>query len=263
VRAVNSDSPVSLRGVYYRVVSAGNAPKTEAAYRTIGRRLGILRRRGQVDYADITDGTRWISTPTTFTSMYDALEQAQRDYRRNLWQDQAVNVNIFSEKDAISGVIGPATSRFQVPLGVLRGYASESFCWSVARDLYWSDKDCVLYSLGDHDPSGVDSWRDFTRKVQAMYRDVFDGQYDITTERLAVTPEQIVDLNLLTRPTKTTDARSRGFSGESVEVDAIPAAELRRIVAEAIEQYIEPEALATTRAIEAQEKEQLLDLTLP
>src|SRR5512132_3316690 len=67
--AVEEDHPVTLRGVYYRVVSAGKIEKTEKAYGVVGRQLLKLRRAGVVPYSWITDGTRWTFRPTTFTGI--------------------------------------------------------------------------------------------------------------------------------------------------------------------------------------------------
>lgn len=50
--AVEADSPVTLRGVFYRAVSAGAIPKTERGYTVIKRRLLALRRDGTVSYGD-------------------------------------------------------------------------------------------------------------------------------------------------------------------------------------------------------------------
>jgi hypothetical protein len=52
-------------------------------------------------------------------------------------------------------------------------------------------------------------------------------------KRLAVLPGQITEWNLPTRPTKTSDSRSRNFGGDvSVELDAIEPDRLRSIVTE-------------------------------
>ena len=57
-----------------------------------------------------------------------------------------------------------------------------------------------------------------------------------------------------TRPTKTTDSRSKRFSGESVEVDAIPSSALRDLVYSAISQWIDVPALRLTEAAELSER---------
>ena len=80
MNAVAQEAPVTLRGVFYRVVSAGAIDKTELAYRAVGRRLVELRRAGRIPYSEITDGTRWITQPTTYDSIVDALETTARTY---------------------------------------------------------------------------------------------------------------------------------------------------------------------------------------
>jgi histone H3/H4 len=62
-------------------------------------------------------------------------------------------------------------------------------------------------------------------------------------------------MGLPTRPTKTKDPRSRGFGSNSVEVDAIRAPVLRRIIRDAIEQHLNADALEATREAEQAERE--------
>ncbi len=168
IAAVETEHPVTLRGVFYRVVSAGDVAKTELGYRQVGRELLKLRRAGAIPYDWITDGTRWVSKPDTYDSLDRMLQDAQASYRRALWRDQGAEVHIYSEKDAISGVVLPVTEQWDVPLGIVRGYSSESFAWSVAQSVIAAaerGKRVHVYQLGDHDPSGVDAWRAFRERV--------------------------------------------------------------------------------------------------
>jgi hypothetical protein len=75
---------------------------------------------------------------------------------------------------------------------------------------------------------------------------------------LAVTETQIAEYDLPTRPTKTTDSRSKTFIGESVEVDAIPTRILRSVVERAIIDWIDPDALEATLLAEESERQGLL-----
>ena len=278
IAAATTEHPVTLRGIYYRVVSAGAIDKTELGYRAVGRRLLALRRNGRVPYHWITDGTRWITKPDSWSDLDQMLDDAAASYRRALWRDQSAEVHVFTEKDAISGVILPETARWDVPLGVLRGYASESFAHNVAEAIHAvhaAGRTTFVYQLGDHDPSGLDAWRDFRRKVVEFLREMVNGRHlidltdedggeDLTSsrivnfERLAVTEDQIQEYGLPTRPTKRTDSRAKGFRGESVEVDAIPPRILRGLVSDAIVQHIDPEALRLTRVAEDSERDILL-----
>ncbi len=254
--ALTEEHPASLRGTYYRVVSAGAVEKTEAGYRLVGRQVLKLRRTGVLPYSWITDGTRWIVKPTTWNDVEQMLADAAASYRRQLWHSQPVDVHLFTEKEAISGVIDTVTAEYDVPLGVLRGYSSETFAWSVAESVAYSGKPAIFYQLGDHDPSGIDAWRNFADKVSA-----FAPEADLTFERIAVLPEQIEEFSLPTRPTKRSDTRAAGFVGGSVEVDAIPPSMLRTLVRVAIEQHIDSHQLAVTKMIEAAERADLLRWT--
>lgn len=258
ITAVQTESPVTLRGVFYRVVSAGAVEKSEAGYRVIGRQLIKLRRAGLVPYSAITDGTRLLRKPASWTDLDEMLHTAAASYRRSLWDDQDVEVIVLSEKDAITGSVYPVTAEWDVELGITRGYSSETFTHSIAETVRYNDqrgKTTFVYQLGDHDPSGVDAWRDFASKVRG-----FVPWAAVEFQRIAVTPEQIVELDLPTRPTKGTDTRASGFVGESVEVDAIPASMLRSIVRAAIEQHIDPDALRLTQVVEQSEREVLTSL---
>lgn len=130
--AVEAEHPVTLRGVFYRVVSAGAIEKTEPGYRAVMRELLKLRRAGAIPYDHITDGTRWLRKPVTWSGLDNMLVDAAASYRRALWHAQPVRVVLLSEKDAISGVVRPVTDRWDVPLGVVRGYASETFAHELA-----------------------------------------------------------------------------------------------------------------------------------
>ena len=74
-------------------------------------------------------------------------------------------------------------------------------------------------------------------------------------ERIAVTPEQIADWDLPTRPTKASDTRSKNFGEISVELDAIEPNQLRALVQEAIELHLPAEQYEVLKAAEESERE--------
>jgi hypothetical protein len=255
IDAVLVERPVTLRGVYYRVVAAGAVDKTETGYNLVSRELLKLRRDGRVPYSSITDGTRLIQKPDSWSSLDRMLDDAARSYRRALWEDQDVAVIVLSEKDAISGSIYPITAMWDVELAITRGYSSETFTHSIAETIQTNHdnyKTTYVYQLGDHDPSGVDAWRSFQERVSG-----FAPHADVVFERLAVTPEQIDEYDLPTRPTKRSDSRAGSFIGESVEIDAIQPTVLRTIVENAIAQHINVEALRLTQIAERSERDVL------
>jgi hypothetical protein len=62
---------------------------------------------------------------------------------------------------------------------------------------------------------------------------------------------------LPTRPTKTEDPRSKGFKGDSVELDAIEPNRLRSLARGVIEQHVDQHHLDVLRTVEAEERKLL------
>jgi hypothetical protein len=144
------------------------------------------------------------------------------------------------------------TAAWDVPLMVTRGYPSLSFMHGAAEYIRECGKPTHIYYVGDHDPSGVD----IPRNVEARLRE-FAPLAEIHFKRVAVTSAQITHWGLPTRPTKATDSRSARFAGESVEVDAIPAQQLRALVERCITQHVDGATLEALRESEAAERETL------
>jgi hypothetical protein len=247
-----ADNPMTVRQLYYQLVSRKAIEKTEAEYKTICRLLTNMRRDGEIPFAWLADNTRWMRKPRTYSSLEGALQNTARTYRRALWDTQDCYVEVWLEKDALSGVLIDVTAEWDVPLMVTRGYPSLTFLHSAAQEIAEQNRPCFLYYLGDHDPSGVD----IPKKVERDLR-IFAPDAEIYFERIAVNPDQIELYNLPTRPTKKSDTRSRSFDGESVEVDAIPPDTLRHIVRREIELHIDVRELNQLRTIEAAERETL------
>lgn len=243
------DNPLSVRGVFYRVMSAGVVAKTEQEYGVVQRRVLKLRRSGDLPYEWIADGTRWHLKSPSWSGVEQALADAAVSYRRALWHDQFGYVEVWSEKEAISSIVSPVTDSYDVPLMIARGFASESFLYTTASTIRATAKPTTIYQLGDHDPSGVAAWEHVQRRLREFAPDV-----EITFERIAVTEDQITTLSLPTRPTKASDSRAKNFTGESVEVDAIPTATLRTLVETAIVRHIDPIALELTQLYEREER---------
>jgi single-stranded DNA-binding protein len=147
------------------------------------------------------------------------------------------------EKDALSGVVMPVTSKYDVPLMVARGYASLSFLHSAADFIKRLDVPTWIYHFGDFDPSGVNAGEKIKETLIEMALAA-----EIHFERVAVTAEQIGDWNLPTRPTKTSDTRSRNFGNISVELDAIDPSRLRGLVMEVIERHLPPDRRTRRRS---------------
>jgi hypothetical protein len=168
-----------------------------------------------------------------------------------LWTAANSYVEIWLEKDALSGVIYPVTEMYDVPLMVARGYASLSFLYSAAEYINTLDVPTYIYHLGDYDPSGVNAGEKIKQTLWELAPDA-----EIYFQRLAVADWQISDWELPTRPTKNTDSRAKRFNSSiSVELDAIEPNRLRELVQLAIEQHLPPKQFAILKAAEQSERE--------
>jgi hypothetical protein len=250
IEIVEAQAPMTVRQVFYRATVGGLVEKSEAGYAAVQDDLAKLRRRGDVSYFDIADNTRFQRRPKTYASVEEALKNTARFYRKSLWSEANAYVEIWLEKDALSGVIYPVTSEYDVPLMVARGYASLSFLHGAADAISDLDVPAYIYHLGDYDPSGVNAGE----KIEETLRDLASDA-EIHFERLGVTPSQIGALDLPTRPTKKSDSRHKGFGDISVELDAMAPETLRGLVRAAIEEHLPRDRFEILKVAEQSERD--------
>jgi hypothetical protein len=247
--------PMTVRQCFYQATVRNLVDKSEAGYDKVQTDLVVMRRSGALPYDWLADNTRWQRKPTTYASIDEALKETARFYRKALWTSAATYVEVWLEKDALSGVIFPVTSLYDVPLMVARGYASLSFLHGAAEYINELDVPAYIYHLGDFDPSGVNA----AEKIEQTLRDLAP-RADIHFERIAVTPAQIQAWGLPTRPTKQTDSRAKGFGDVSVELDAIEPDLLRDLVRRHIERHLPMHELRVLQAAEASEQQILQNI---
>jgi hypothetical protein len=247
---VEAGKPMTVRQVFYQATVRGLVEKAESGYSKVQTDLTLMRRAGDLPYGWLADNTRWQRKPNTFNNPAEALKETARLYRKSLWADADCYVEIWLEKDALSGVILPITADYDVPLMVARGYASLSFLHSAAECINELEVPTFIYHLGDFDPSGVNAGEKIEESLCEMAPDA-----EIYFERIAVTLEQIEQWNLPTRPTKTTDTRAKSFGDISVELDAIEPNRLRAIVLEAIEDRLPEHQYEVLKAAEQSERD--------
>lgn len=247
------DNPQTLRQLYYQLTVKGVIEKTDAEYKNLARLTAEMRKRGILPFSWFSDNTRWMRKPSSFDSMEQMLLYCQQTYRRAIWTDQPHYCEIWCEKDALAGVIYEITSLYDVPLMITRGYPSLSFVNSAADAIREINKPTSIFYFGDRDPTGVN----IPATVENHLRE-HAPKSNITFEIVGVTPQQIRDWKLPTRPTKKSDTRAKNFVGDSVELDAIPPRMLKKLVQDSIESVIDKRVLNLTKIIEQQERDSFL-----
>jgi hypothetical protein len=240
---------LSLRQLYYQLVSRNLIENTEKSYKNIGCLVSDARLAGLIDWDMIKDrGREMISNPH-WDNPADFIKSVAPQFRFDLWADQKAYVEVMVEKQALEGVLQPVCSRLDVPFTANKGYSSSSAMYEASkRFLSRAEQGKHLYViyLGDHDPSGIDMTRDVGDRLDLFLKTSLDRTDEIgpnelpavTVKRIALNMDQVRELNPPENPAKITDSRADGyirrFGTSSWELDAIEPRQLAQLVTAAI-----------------------------
>jgi hypothetical protein len=251
---------LTLRQLYYQLVSRDIIPNQQNEYSKLSTLLVKGRMAGEVDWSAIEDRIRTPFLPYWVTGIEDALEDTIDQYRLDRQENQKVYIELWVEKDALSGVLKSMTSYYHINLMVNRGYSSCSAMYDAQRRfIYQAMKGKIIHILylGDHDPSGLD-----------MIRDVKDrlSEFGVTpvVNHVALTMNQIEIYNPPPNPAKISDPRAgwyiNEFGGTSWEVDALNPETLNNLIKENIEGLIDIDKFKSIIAQEEQDKNKLRNI---
>ena len=242
----SQDLRLTLRQLYYQLVTQNVIPNVERSYKNLSSLVTDARMAGKMDWSAIEDRVRKPRRAPQWDSIPDLVESALNAFRLPRWEGQDYYCELWVEKDALAGVLEPLAWEHHVTLMVNRGYSSASAMYESAQrfmagrnqaesDFYneeESEREAVLFYLGDHDPSGEDMVRDVRERLVTF------GVQDLTVKKIALTMDQVRKYKPPPNPAKMTDPRSAGYVAEfgrqSWEVDALPPNVLAALVREAI-----------------------------
>ena len=249
---------LTLRQLYYQLVTVNAIRNEERAYKGLGKTVSEGRLAGLIDWDAIEDRGRRPAVPSEWQNVAELVESALAAYRLPRWKGQSSYVELWVEKDALSGVLAPLADEFHVTLGVNKGYNSQSAMREAAQRIFRGAhprKQTVVLYLGDHDPSGEDMVRDVRDRL------VMFGLTEIDVRKVAITFEQVQQYNPPPNPTKMSDSRAGGyvekFGDECWEVDALPPNVLADLVREAFEGLVDLTLMETVKDREEADKVKL------
>lgn len=230
---VNDGYTLTLRQLYYQLVSRDVIPNNDKEYVKLSNILKNGRMAGIVDWSSIEDRVRVPKLPYWVKGVKEAIRDTIEQYRINRMEGQERKIEIWVEKDALSNVLYRVSEKYHIRLMVNRGYSSVSAMYDAYNRL--SDNDVILY-FGDHDPSGMDMIRDVRERLQEF-------GIEVEVIPIALTMEQIKEFNPPPNPAKITDPRAKWYIEKygktSWELDALPPKELIRLAENAVESIID------------------------
>lgn len=252
---------MTLRQLYYQLVSADVIANTPQEYSHLSRVLTEARIAGLLDWDFIEDRVRVPRAHPHWRDIPDLVNSATSSYRRDRWADQKQFLEVWVEKDALSGVLAPITEKFHVTLMVNRGYSSATAMHDAAvrlRSKEKSGKKVTILYIGDHDPSGEDMVRDIRGRLKIF-------RCNATIKKIALTMTQIEKYEPPPNPAKMSDPRAEGYvnkHGESSwEVDALRPDVLNKLLTSEIMKIIDMKKYNKIVALEKKEIETLEEAT--
>jgi hypothetical protein len=237
------DTAITLRQLYYRLVSRFLIPNTINSYKRLSRIMVKAREDGDVPINCLEDRSRRVlgrgdlgynSAEEYLKKKITTLQDSWKSFTMPMWDEQPKNVMISLEKDALSRLVSREANRFSVRTFPTRGYPSFSFVQEMSRYItnQLGGKPTVVLYFGDFDPSGVDIERDLSERLEKY------GAKDFTVQRIALTADQIKRYRLPPMPVKMSDARADSFLEEhgdrAVELDALDPNLLQTTVRKAV-----------------------------
>lgn len=248
---------LTLRQLYYQLVSRDLIPNTERSYKNVGIVLSNARLAGLIDWQAIEDRGRQPRSPNEYDSLKELVDAALWSYRLPRWKGQEKHVELWVEKEALAGVLQPLASEFHVTLMVNKGYSSQSAMYVSAKRILEIGKDAVIFYLGDHDPSGEDMVRDIQERLNMFTRE----ELEVDVQKLALTTAQVRQYRPPPNPAKLSDSRAAAYIAKhgrfSWEVDALNPRQLQTLIRTAFEEVIDQEMMDAIMEQEEKDKKRL------
>lgn len=251
-----ADNPMTVRQVYYQLVSRQVIKNGRTGYQAVSNLLRDARKSGVIPWEWIEDRLRRPRTVSMWDDLVDFGETVLSAYRRNVWEGQPSYLEVWLEKDALSGIFEDVLGPCGVTLNVGRGYDGWDSIHNASVRFGDGVGKTILY-FGDLDPSGEDMVRSLRERLS-----FFGCEPEIT--KCALNLDDVKKYNLPPDFTKAGDTRQKGFVAKygdvSVELDALPSGVLRERLVAGIEGNMDLDRLREVKNIEQMEKEKLAEI---
>jgi len=235
---------LTLRQLYYQLVGRGIIANEVREYTKVMKTLTMGRMNGLIDWDMIEDRSRRPHMDYAVLGISDALQDTLNQYKLDRQAGQECNIEIWTEKDAVSNILMRVSRYYHLRLSINRGYTSCSAMYIAAarirRQKVVRDRSTKILYVGDHDPSGLDMVRDIVARFFE-----FEIAHAVEIIPVALTKEQIEEYNPPPNPAKINDPRASQYmfehGDESWELDALEPEVLRSITEEVVKEHLNQE----------------------
>lgn len=249
---------IILRQLFYRLVAKQVIPNLQSYYRGLSAHTAAGRRDGT--FPDLADEGSEFYPASGDSSPAEALRSAAANYRRDRSEGQPYTIVAGVAKRGMVSQLLAWFGALDIVIVATGGYASQTLCHEVKREVLARGRPAILLMAVDHDPTGPDILRDFVARTDCWHKVIQVALTKPQTRNLppyAPTPRE---LEKLRRDPRAKAFARRNGSLVQYEVDALPPDELRNLYRRAIDQFWDQDAYEAVLAREAAERAELTDL---
>lgn len=274
----------SVRFIFYRLVGSYRYPKTERDYKNLAELLVKARRAQMIPFSSIvdsgTDRRGGVSGWDDRKEFLDGYRDMAGDFTLNEMIDQPYHVELWSEDAGSVPLLADIVRDYPVTVYSTGGFSSVTVTHEVAQRVLGRDRPTIFLHVGDYDPSGESIYKSMSQDCGAFVVHTLGGSWnsdtgetflhedddgpDFRPVRVALTADQAIDWDLETAPPKASDTRSvnwdDGGVGGTVQVQAMTEDQMEDVVVQAVERYVDMEALERVRERSVELREEMAPL---
>lgn len=253
--------PLTVRQIFYRLVGKFEYPKTEHFYRTLTDHLSNARRGRWIPFEAIRDDGVSVVEVTHFAdqeAFNGYVRRLGEHYQRDRLAGQRHHIEVWCEAGGMVYQLSEVVEPYSINV-----YSSGGFDSTTARKIL-ADRICrigkptVILHLGDLDPSGMAMFSAFAEDVAAFVeKDRPWGTISVRFERVALTANQVRVFNLPTAPAKASDSRTKTWTGETCQLEALAPDQIGAVVQRAVLRLIDQDRYRMDLDQEAWERMQI------
>ena len=266
IMAMEKYWPLTVRQVFYQLVAGLIIENSQNRYQSVSKLVTKLRRIEILSWECIQDRSRRLTDKRGFEDAGAFLRQQLNGlssmYDRCLVQNQGNYVEIFTEKDALAGIIEEISWVYCVRILVCRGQISATFLNDYAaraRAVISRGQNPVMIYYGDMDPTGA-------RIPVAIKKNLLKYHgIDVHFDRIALNMNQVEKYQLphsfeamkIKDPNYGWYIKQKQYGGIAVELDALHPETLQEIVKFGLGLYLDIEDMQQQQGIESKERDKL------
>jgi hypothetical protein len=228
-----SGDQLTLRQLHYQFVARDLYENTMRNYKKLGDIIRNGRMAGLISWDLVQDRTRGLrGWGGGNDSPEQAIRHASYSYKEPLWESQPVKVEVWVEKDALSGVLVEPGAEHRLWYFATKGYPSISSLKEAAdrfkRQEQRGERTVILY-FSDHDPEGLHMPEQVGEALEQF------GVTNVEIRRMGLTMEQIREHQPPSSTAKSGSSRIQHYydatgTDEAWELDALRPAVIQQLI---------------------------------